>query len=65
MNSIKTYDEMLSNAVKKLISKKSKDIDKDILYDIKDLEESTILCNKKEMSHSEVMYQVKYLKKVR
>lgn len=62
MLSLNEYDKMLSTVVNKLINKKSKDIDKEILFEIKDLDESTSLCNNKEMTHSEIMYQVKYLK---
>ena len=62
MLSLNEYDKILSEVVNKLMHKKSKDIDKEILFEIKDLVESTSLCNNKEMTHSEVMYQVKYLK---
>lgn len=62
MLSLNEYDKILSEVVNKLMHKKSKDIDKEILFEIKDLDESTSLCNNKEMTHSEVMYQVKYLK---
>ena len=62
MLSLNEYDKILAEVVNKLMHKKSKDIDKEILFEIKDLDESTSLCNNKEMTHSEVMYQVKYLK---
>ena len=62
MLSLNEYDKILAEVVNKLMHKKSKDIDKEILFEIKDLDESTSLCNNKEMTNSEVMYQVKYLK---
>ena len=62
MMSLNDYDKILISVVNKLINKKNKEIDKDILFDIKDLDESASLCSNKEMTHSEVMYQVRYLK---
>lgn len=62
MISLNDYDKILISVVNKLINKKNKEIDKDILFDIKDLDESASLCSNKEMTHSEVMYQVRYLK---
>ena len=58
----KEYDELVSKVVKHFKTKKFNEMYLDIIEDINDLDEAAIKCNKKEMSFSSVMYQVKFLK---
>ena len=62
MYSIIQYDQLLLTASKKLNSKKYEGKYNDLLYDLKELEQSIKKYNEKEMSFSTIMYQVRYLK---
>lgn len=62
MYSINEYDKLLIMASKKLSSKKYEGQYKELLYDLKELEQSILKYNEKEMSFSTIMYQVRYLK---
>ena len=61
MLSNKEYEELVAQVVKKLRSKKNFN-HKNIINDIKELEESSKLCNLKEKTYSSIMYQVRFLK---
>lgn len=56
------YNELVIQVIKKFKNNKNNEIYKDIIDDIKDLNEASILCNKREKSFSSVMYHVKFLK---
>lgn len=56
------FEQLQNLVIKKFSSKRYQEKFKDILMDIKELDESAYLCSKKEMTYSSVMYQVKYLK---
>lgn len=61
MLSNKEFEQLLVNVINYFNSKKNSDF-KNILKDLKELDEASNLCSKKEMTYSSVMYQVKYLK---
>lgn len=58
------FQQLQQKIIKYFSSKKNKYDYKDILNDIEELDKSSYLYSKKEMSFSSMMYQVKYLKGV-
>ena len=56
------YDELVHQVINYFKNKKFNGMYLDVVEDIKDLEEASIQCNKREKSFSSVMYQVKFLK---
>ena len=56
------YNVLVENVIKYFSSKKFNGMYMDIIEDIKELDEASISCNKREKSFSAVMYQVKFLK---
>ena len=56
------YNVLVENVIKYFSSKQFNGMYMDIIEDIKELDEASISCNKREKSFSTVMYQVKFLK---
>lgn len=57
------YEELIKKVLKNIKSKKNKNYNR-IISDINELDEASKMCNNKQISFSEIMYQVKYLKSI-
>ena len=62
MLSIKEYDSLQMEVLKILSSKRFTGRYKEIVNDIKELSEASDLCNRKEITYSSILHQVRFLK---